>query len=619
MMECASDRRLVSRREWIALAIILAIAALLRLGYLLPFLSDRALLVPVVDASFHDYWARGIATGNWALPPNERNPLIQLNPFAKPPGYVFFLALIYSVTQCSVLAAVLVQMAMGLLNAVLGWRIARWLFGRAAGLVTAAIMGWYWLLIYFEGELLDPTLAITLTLLIALATKRWLVRPYWAWALIAGLLTGALSLVRSNFLPIAPILIVLIALSGRRRLPARVVAAHALLIAAGAAVAIAPVTIRNWRVGREFVLISANSGINLYIGNNPEANLETPVVPGLDKLLHADSWSHFDDLEIVRAVGKKLGRPVGYNEASRYFTRLALDFMRRHPGRMLSLTGRRAVRLLGPVEYSNNKMIVLEREASPVLRRLPGDFTIILVLALGGVVFWMRRPARAPNKRRLVWFMLACMAVLYVSYLLFFLEARFRAPALPFMVILAGLCVVELARMLRRRAFGRFAVCLISGGALYALLWWPTSDYKPSVAYWHFLRSTQYGDRKQYARSRQELEQAFEADRNRPMVALRLGEAYLQARQWQDAERVLAWVVQLKPDYIEALVMLAEANARLGKLENSQGLLVRALRIRPDDETIRGYLATVMEQRNLTPAQRQRVWDGINRSGTEAP
>ncbi|MCE5230271.1 tetratricopeptide repeat protein [bacterium] len=604
-----SFRTSVSRWEWLALAAIIAVSAALRLAYLHQFIADPSLRVPVVDAVFHDYWARGIVTGDWTTMRGCPNPLIAFTPFAKPPGYTYFLSAIYAAAGPSpILAVIAVQMAMGLLNVALTWWLARWLMGRACGLIAAAIMGGYWLLIYFEGELLDPALTITLTLLVALAVKRWLTHPRATAALLIGVLAGLLALVRSNYLPMIALLAVGATLAARKRLPARSVWGHAALVLLGAAAAILPVTLRNWTVGKEFVLISANGGINLYIGNNPKADLQTASFPELDKLLHTVGWSHFDDLAIVQAVEEKLGRKLGYNGVSRYFTGLALDYIRRHPGRTLSLTARRAARLLGPVEYSNNKVIALEREDSPLLRRLPGNFTMILALAVIGMLQW----PPSPNKRRFIIFMLAYLLVLYLSYVLFFLEARFRIPMLPFLAIFAAMGIVKMSGLVARREWLPLAARLAAATAVYVALWWLTPGYKPDAAYYHLLRSTQYATVKNIDRCREEIEKSYQACSGRdPSVALQLARVYLAQGRGDDSIAMFERAVTLKRDFFDAYLDMGQALASLGRLERAQEAFQRALALHPDSAPARQGLEQVMGLRGLSPAEAQRVRDEL--------
>lgn len=609
-MTDAPHRRAAQRREWIALAIILALSALPRIVYLRHFLDDRAMLVPVVDAVFHDYWARALVTGDWFPGLEWRNPLIPDHPFLRPPGYPYFLALIYAATRCGQLAVIVVQMAMGLLNAALAWRLGRWLFGRAAGLIAAAMMGFYWLLIYFESEMLDATLTITLALIAASVFRRWLARPRGATAFLAGAAIGVLALVRANFLPLAVVTAALVAIArGRKAL------AHAALILLGAAAAIAPATIRNMAVDDgEFVLISANGGMNLYIGNNPQADVETPALPGAYELLGQTSWSQFDYLAIVRGVERKVGRRIGYAGASRYFTGLTIDYVREHPGQAFSRMARRAARMFGPVEYSNNKMIALERADSPLLRRMPGNFTAIFVLALAGVLQWAAAPRpRTPNKRLFVAFALALIAVLCVSYLPFILEARFRVPIVPFLVLFASACVANLAALAARRRFAPVAGWIAFMAALYGLLAWPASDYKPDRGYWHLLRATQYQAAGDMDRYRDELEKSFAVDNRRYIVAFELGRERARRGDVQGGLDLLGWAVRLRPASVEAHVALGTALLDAGRLAEAQDIMGRAVRLGPTDRNAVAGLAAVLRRRGAGPDDIRRAVDELSR------
>ncbi|MEN6627431.1 MAG: glycosyltransferase family 39 protein [Candidatus Sumerlaeia bacterium] len=617
-------RQAVLRWEWVAIGAILIAAALLRAGYFNQVLGERPLHVPVLDAAFNHYWAKGIVTGDWTVPGGCNDPLIRMHPFGRPPGYAYFLAGIYAVAGVDHLAAILVQMALGLVNVVLAWRIGRWVFGRAAGLLAAAIMGSYWLLIDFEGELLDPTLTIALALLTALAVKSWLERPRWGLALAAGLLLGLLALVRPNFLPLAPLMAAGLFF---RRLPRGARPFHLAALAVGVAAAILPVTLRNWRVGGELALISTNAGVNLYIGNNPESDLESPVIPGIEKLTHNPSWSQFDDLAIVRGLEGEFGRRIGFAGASRYFSAKAWGYMKANPGRTLSRTARRAVRMLGPVEYSNNKMLALEREASPLLSRLPGNFPAVFILAAIGFAQWFllarRSPIRPPGFRPrhlFVCWMLAFLAVLYGSYLLFFIEARYRIPMLPFLAIGAGFGGFNLACLAIQCKWKPLAGWIAVNAVACALLWWPTAGYAPNRAYWHYLRATQYAGDRDVARFAAELEQAYRYDPDDPVITMKLGRArYYQGRRAESVE-LLRKSLAIKPDVFETCLSLGYALLDDGRLEEAAQALGRAVRLQPGDDSARVGLARALRLQGRTPAEIQSALDeAINPPGTKAP
>src|SRR6185436_1469406 len=80
----------------------------------------------------------------------------------QPPGYPYVLALILRLTGPGLLAPRLVQALLGALTAALTCALGTRVFGRAVGLGAGLIVALYGLLIYYDGELLAPSLAICL-------------------------------------------------------------------------------------------------------------------------------------------------------------------------------------------------------------------------------------------------------------------------------------------------------------------------------------------------------------------------------------------------------------------------------------------------------------------------
>ncbi|HKW51548.1 MAG TPA: glycosyltransferase family 39 protein, partial [Candidatus Eisenbacteria bacterium] len=228
---------------WLFLA-----ALALRVAHILAMRGSPYFTHPVIDAwTYHDA-ARSILAGH-GHPDTV---------FWQPPGYSYFLALVYAITgPTDFFAPRLVQAILGSAAAVLTAWIGARQFGPRVGLAAGAIVALYGTLIYFDGELLGVSVTVALQLIaVALAVAAaGVARPGRLW-FGAGLAAGAASLVTAPTLLFVPIF----AAFARRR-------AHLVILAA--ALAIAPVTIRNAVKGGEAVLISTNAGINLYIGNNP--------------------------------------------------------------------------------------------------------------------------------------------------------------------------------------------------------------------------------------------------------------------------------------------------------------------------------------------------------------
>lgn len=194
------------RRCLVAVVGVFGLALALRLIYLWQMQDNPCFTTPLMDAAYHDQWARRIAAGDW----------LGHEVFFRAPLYPYFLGLLYRLLGADPLAVRVVQFVIGSLTCgltcLLGWRLASPAVGLLAGLGAAL----YGPLIYFDGELLLPVLETFwgVALLLCLA---WAIEPgqrgatpagegrVWPW-LLSGLALGLFALTRPNILAFAPVL-----------------------------------------------------------------------------------------------------------------------------------------------------------------------------------------------------------------------------------------------------------------------------------------------------------------------------------------------------------------------------------------------------------------------------
>ncbi|MCA9728934.1 MAG: tetratricopeptide repeat protein [Candidatus Eisenbacteria bacterium] len=493
--------------------------------------------VPHVDAAYHDYWARALAFGYQAPPRDDPDPELRTTPYFRPPGYPFLLAAIYKVAGPDPIGPRVVQMVVGLLNVLLGWVLARQVCGRGAALVTASWLGTYWIFPYFEGELQEPAFSTFFLLGLLHVLWRWQRRQRVGWILAAGIVVGVLALIRPNALLLIPVLWGWLAWIQRSdaRLRSRLVG-QGLAMGLAATVVIAPVTIRNWVVGHQLVPISANGGINLYIGNNADAD---GTVRGETPYGVLDTC--YDWPGIVKTMEMELGRPVDYQGASREFSRMALDFILAHPDQALRLAVRKTIYYWGPSEPGDNREVSIERKLSPSLRANPWDFGMTLALAICGVMLFVRErrrsgrrtDARSARERRglanetwqagMLW--LAVALLWWVSYLPFAAGSRYRVPTIPILFLFGGWFAVRfgwmvLSRQARTSAawgatlLGLIVVCHVN-------LIQPGSSY----ARWHYQRAMSYWELGDKEAALQEYQTAASCNPKNPAVQNDLGVA----------------------------------------------------------------------------------------------
>ena len=116
---------------------------------------------PVVDAALHDVWAQRIAAGDWLGQGQDD--------VAKPPLYPPFLAALYATFGRQVAVVQCVQLVFGAISAVLAAMVGARLLGRAAGRIAGLLAAFYAPTVFFELQLVTPSLSIVLNLAAMLA------------------------------------------------------------------------------------------------------------------------------------------------------------------------------------------------------------------------------------------------------------------------------------------------------------------------------------------------------------------------------------------------------------------------------------------------------------------
>ena len=614
------------------LGAILLAGLVLRVLYLRELVDKPDFSVPAVDAGFHDCWARGLAGGDWRPPYGMSDPGIQRTPYLRPPGYPYFLSLIYGVFGHGYLAPRIVQMGLGLVSAALAYLFARRWFGRRVAIILAAFMSCYWAFIYFEGEFHAPVLAIYLLWLLVHVVGVWAERRNGLHALAVGVVVGVGALVRPNVLVCLPVVLMWAWWISGRRGRRRSFYPAALAMAAGTVLAVAPATIRNYRAAGDLVLISSNAGINLLVGNNENA---TGVVA--DRIADlGDFKTCYDYPELVRKLEHKLERTLKASEASAYFTTEALRFAREHPGDFIKLTLKKALLFWGPTEITHNKAIRWERAGSPTLRSIPGNFSVVVSLAAvgAGLLLANRRKARAdgdgaPSSADREWEMSVLLAALILAYFLsvlpFFASARYRVPILPFLLLFAAYAVRNLGTFVATRELRR-AVCWVAIGAmLYGLnvlvgRLMPVGGH--DVAKWHYDRAVACGLSGRTDRAIDEYRVVLEHMPQNPHAHVGLGSCLARRGEVEPAVEHFNAALHIWPEYAEAHFNLGVAMAAKGRIDEAVARYTDAIRYHPEyveahfnlgallagmsrlDEAVSHYRAALHINPDFAPAHR---------------
>jgi 4-amino-4-deoxy-L-arabinose transferase-like glycosyltransferase len=505
---------LLSRDCWLLLAVVL-FAFALRLIYVIQYQSSPFFDHPIMDSRNHDLWARSILSGE---------PFLPGHPYFRAPLYPWFLATCYRLFGGGYFMPRLLQACMGALSCGLVFLIARRFYGRWAGVVAGAIASTFWLMLYFDGELLDVPLSALLDLLflylLALALETGSLRRYGA----CGLALGLAAIARPNILLVGVLAVAWVLWTQRR--DARPALRRVAVLAIACCVPILPVTLRNAIAGHDFVPIASQGGLNLYIGNHPGSDGTTPELPG-----GMADWrgSYFESIDMAQQAA---GHALKPSAVSSYFVREALRFAVQRPGEWLTLTLHKLHLFWNRAELADNQPIrFFAVRYAPIVRILPVGFGLIAPFAFLGLLLALYDTRRS--------FPLWGFTLGYAATVIgFFVTTRFKMPVVPVMIVLgvgAGKWLVDRARA------RRWTPAIVGTVALVPLFIWmntlPT-DYDPQDAHAYEIIGMREMDRGDAAAGIRSFREGLAAHPRYPAsLHFRLGHALLAQGDAAGAER----------------------------------------------------------------------------------
>ena len=205
------------------------------------------------------------------------------------------------------------------------------------------------------------------------------------------------------------------------------------------------------------VPVSAHGGINFYIGNR--AGSAGVFQPPAD--MRADMRGMIEDAKLKAEA--ETGRAMTQPEVSGYYLRKALGEIGRDPARWLGLVGRKLLVFFNGVEVPDVPNVIFYEKSCRVLAFLFLPFAVIAPLGVCGLVVLFR----SGRNRSVVSLFLGC-AIL--SVLLFFVNARYRLPAVPILILLAAFFVAWAAREISRRRLRFVAIMIAAALALFFLV-----------------------------------------------------------------------------------------------------------------------------------------------------
>lgn len=396
------------------LLFILLLAGGIRLIFLMSYYFSPEWNHLIVDSLYHDRWAMSIAEGNlWG---NEV--------FFRAPLYIYVLGGLYAVFGHSLFIARLFGILTGLCSICAVYLIARTAFSKRSALWAALIFALYPMTIYFESELLVESLFTCFTLFSIAVFMRAINDRKITLFIGTGLLIGLAAITRPVILGLLPLYILLIFLAGEGL---KKKCTNGLALVISLALIIAPVTIRNIVVGGDFVTIASSGGINFYIGNNQKAD-------GLSAALPEPLGGSWEIKDIKYLAENETGISMTPSGLSQFYYSKGWNWIAENKLDFIRLYFKKLYFCLNNTEISNNRNLPLFFQQFFVLKYNPLNYALVIALALLGSILLHREK----RNRTFGVFLVLYVVFYFLLISLFFINARYRLPAVPLLLILGA-------------------------------------------------------------------------------------------------------------------------------------------------------------------------------------
>jgi hypothetical protein len=584
---------------------------------------DTPLLNPKGDdAYFYHSWAVRILGGQWT----------DHQAFYGLPGYAFLLALTYQIVGIQPFVVGLLQTVVDALTSVIIYHLGRNSFASVrtplSGRSRFVENQWIGLLAGVGWALFLPAQAFSVILM----PTCWLVLAFWGcllwltrvqtdslWKpwLAVGAVIGFVAVFVATILFLWPIALASICLNvGQERPAARRWLSRATavgVLTAGIFAGASPAWIHNYFVAHEPVMLSAHSGLNLWMGNSPFATGYPRIPDGMrasqDGLLR----------DSVTQARKLSGKDLTRAEVSKFWSDLAKKWIRENRATWFRLLGRKFSNFWNTLQYDDLSIIQLlkvDGVLTPGIR-----YGFISALGIAGLLFGIVRVARSR------W--IAAAILLHMMALMpVFITERYRLCAVPGLLLFSAYLLVEFwqSLMLQRWCVVSGIVLLTAGSAWFVTLprldpaYWSLDHYKAGI---YFLDSGKLANAERelttayaYVPNNSEIlfalgnlrlaqknnnsaklwyRKSLELAPNHPGVWNNAGVIALDEKRWDIAERAFLKSLQSDPDDAKTYYLLARARLELGSRESALAAIEEALRRAPRQRLFLELRQEIME------------------------
>ncbi len=582
--------------------VIYGIVVLLNLIYFFQLRSTPYFNNLYLDPAY--YWRRGqkIANGDW----------LGREIFEMSPLYPYLLGIYQGIFGQNLSLIRIIQILAASLTPVLTYQLGKNLLNQPAGVLAGIMTALYKPFFVYNSMLMKSWLSPLFYILTALLLSPPTLNGYSVFG--AGLVWGLASLVRGNNLLILPLILIWLALTHRSKWYQ-----HCAAFFLGFILVIAPVTIRNYVVGQEFVLVTSGGGEVFYIGSRPQNKGEYRF----PAFVRPDPLTEHDDFR-AEARRRTANPDLSRKEASSYWFSEGLKQIKTRPSLYLKNLGRKFVLFWNAYEIPDNVNLEFRQDVTTMLKWPLLTFGVIAPLGVLGI-FWDSR-----EEKRLKFSLLLLIGA-FLSVAPFFVYARFRLGIVPLLAVGASCAVFNLYKTVMDKSHQKLTVYLLVLAVLIAFCNFPLDLNRAGKrAVSHANLGTLYYRQGDYGAALRELEEAVQIDpfnelayRFRVLTYMDKGDyaralnsleflkklgikpydyhnlkanIYSRQKDYRKLREEYLWLVKLEPNNFNANFSLGALYGEAGDFETAIKYLEIAKRINPNNSRTYHNLALAYEK-----------------------
>lgn len=529
------------------------------------------------DSQFYFQWAESIVRGN----------LLGSGVFYALPVYPYFLSLAYAFSGGEIFGLILIQIFIGAINCGLIYLLAKRLFNHQVGIIASIIACGYSMFIFYDRMILPTSLAIFLGLLLALLLLKVRDRPSAKRWFGVGLLFALCTLVRASFSLLGLFIPFWIAYEYRRRKPLGQLLLYCCSFILPCVLLMGAVTLRNYLVARDPVFITAHSGINFYIGNNPKAD-------GLFKPPAFIRPTQSGLVEDARIIAQKIGgRRLRESEVSNFWLKQALNFIKSQPLNYVRLLGKKFALFWNGTEFVDEIEYYIFREESGLFKLPLFRFSLICPLGLLGIFLsWPKRSRIMPLYLFIFSLMLATVS--------FFINSRYRLIVVPYLIIFAAFALWQSLEMCKSRKYKSLIYRIVLFFALFFLINVEITKAGTQLNFtFHYNKGIYLKDRADFQKAQEEFQAALALNPLDYMSYLGLGNVYHEMHDFPQAINNYQRSLQINPYFYKPYFNLGLIYEEMGDKEKAEEQFKKVLKLLPGDCAAHFSLGGIYQKKGL--------------------